>query len=210
MAGVNDLFGGIGANPFGGSGLMDVVLAIFLGITAVGIIVGFFWFILVKRKNWNIKVEFRIPRDVREMEDGRIKGTINKEWGKGYYNYRSGVVYVKRKGKKPVPMKPFDIKRYLSGSSILTVTQVGIDDYRPVLDDSYLEVIDDKTGEEAVLIKIKTDTSGAKSWRNQFERDSKATYNIMSFLQQHGEKLIWGLIILIILIGQAIVITRLQ
>lgn len=209
MAGLTDLFNGIGINPFGG-GFMDVIAAIFIGIVALGIVIGFFWFIFAKRKNWNIQVEFRIPRDMRENEDGSISGTINKEWGKGHYNPNKGVVYVKRKGKKPVPMKPFDIKSYLSGKGILTVIQVGIEDYRPVRDESYLQVVDDQTGEEAALINIKTDISGSKSWRNQFERDSKATYSIMSFLQQHGDKLVFGLIILIVLIGQAIVITRLK
>lgn len=209
MAGLGDIFGSIGIDPTGG-GLLDVGLAILIGATALALVGGFIYFFFVKRKNWNIKVELKIPRDVRENEDGEITGSINKEWGKGYYNPKQGVVMIKRKGKRPVPMKPFDIKRYLSASGILTVIQVGLEDYRPVLDESYLELVDDKTGEEAALIKIKTDISGSKSWRNQFERDAKATYSIMNFLQQHGEKLIWGLIIMIILVGQAIVITRLQ
>lgn len=209
MATFTDLFSNIGINPLGG-GFIDVILALMIGLVALGVVVGIFWWFFAKRKNWNIKVEYKIPRDVREQEDGTISGTINKEWGRGYYNPRQGVVFIKRKGKKPIPMKPFDIKRYLSASGILTVIQVGIEDYRPVLDDSYLELVDDKTGEEAVLTKVKTDISGSKSWRNQFERDSKATYSIMSFLQQHGEKLMWGLIIMIILVGEAIVITRLQ
>jgi len=207
MASLGELFGGIG---FGGSGIINVIGAIVIGLTALGVIVGFIWFFAVKRKNWNIKVNIKIPRDIRQLKDGHIIGTINKERGKGYYNPRQGVVYIKRKGKKPIPMKPFDIKRYLSASSELDVIQVGLEDYRPVLDESYLELVDDVTGEEAVLLKIKTDISGSRSWRNQFERDSKATYSIMSFLQQHGDKLIWGLIIMIILVGQAIVITRLQ
>ena len=209
MATLGDMFGKIGIGG-GNSNLINVGAAIIIGVLALGIIVGIIWFFIFKRKNWNIKVNFKIPRDVRETGNGQITGTINKERGKGYYNPRQGVVYVKRKGKRPVPMKPFDIKRYLSASSELDVIQVGLEDYRPILDESYLELVDDETGEEAALIKIKTDISGSKSWRNQFERDSKATYSIMSFLQQHGEKLIWGLIIMIILVGQAIVITRLR
>lgn len=207
MAALGDLFGGIG---IGGNGLLDIGLAILIGVSALTFVGGIIYFLFIKRKNWNIKVEFKIPRDIRKRHDGSVTGSINKEWGKGYYNPKQGVVFIKRKGKKPVPMKPFDIKRYLSAGGILTVIQVGLEDYRPVLDDSYLELVDDETGEEAALLTIKTDISGSKAWRNQWERDSKATYSIMTFLQQHGEKLIWGLIIMIILVGQAIVITRLQ
>lgn len=209
MAGFGELIGKIGIG--GGNGnLINVGAAILIGVFALAIIGSLIWWFAVKRKNWNIAVNFKIPRDVRELNDGEIVGTINKERGKGYYNSKQGVVYVKRKGKRPVPMKPFDIKRYLSANSELDVIQVGLEDYRPILDESYLQLVDDETGEEAALLKIKTDISGSKSWRNQFERDNKATYSIMSFLQQHGEKLIWGLIIMIILVGQAIVITRLR
>lgn len=210
MAGIGDIFGSIGLGAGSGSNIISIGAAIFIGVVALGIIGALVWFFLVKRKNWNIKVNFKIPRDVREGEDGQITGTINKERGKGYYNPRQGVVYVKRKGKRPVPMKPFDIKRYLSASSELDVIQVGLEDYRPILDESYLQLVDDETGEEAALIKIKTDISGSKSWRNQFERDSKQTYSIMSFLQQHGQMVMWGFVILIIFVGQAIVISRLK
>lgn len=210
MAGLGDILSKIGIGGGGGNNIISIGASIFIGVVALAIIGGVLWFFLVKRKNWNIKVNFKIPRDVREAEDGQITGTINKERGKGYYNSRQGVVYVKRKGKRPVPMKPFDIKRYLSANSELDVIQVGLEDYRPILDESYLELVDDQTGEEAALIKIKTDISGSKSWRNQFERDNKATYSIMSFLQQHGQMIMWGFVILIIFVGQAIVISRLK
>lgn len=209
MADVKGLFSSIGINPFGG-GFTDIILAIFIGIFALAICLAVIYFIFIRRKNWNIKVEFKIPRDIRKKKDGSISGSINKEWGKGYYNSKQGVVYIKRKGKKPVPMKPFDIKRFLSASGILTVIQIGADDFRPVLDDSYLQMADDETGEEAVLLNIKSDISGSKSWRNQWERDAKATYSISSFLAQHGNALAMGLIMMIVLVGQAIVITRLQ
>jgi len=211
MGSLGDLFGSIGLNFAGGGwGMVGTIAAVFIGVFGLIIAIGFVWWIIRKKKNWNIKVEFRLPRDVREDTDGTVIGTITKEWGKGYYDSKKGVVHVKRKGRKPVSMKPFDIKRYLSSSSILTVIQVGIEDYRPVLDESYLEVFDDTTGEEAALIKAHIDTSEGKSWKSSFERDSKSAYSLQKFWQQHGDKIMWGLIILIILVGQAIVITRLD
>lgn len=210
MASVGDLFGSIGIGGGGSGGLMSSVATIFLAVCGIGLALSFLYWIVRRKKHWNLKIEFRIPREVRENDDGSISGSINKEWGKGYYDSKQGVVYVKRPKRKAVPMKPFDIKRFLSGSNILSVIQVGIEDYRPIVDDSYLELVDDETGEEAALINAKIDTSEGRAWKGTFEREAKATYSIMSFLQQHGEKLMWGLIIMIILIGQAIVITRLQ
>jgi len=179
----------------------------FLGICAFGL-----WWFVNKRKNWNIKVEFKIPRNVRKIrqKDGafRIFGTLNKEWGKGFYNAKNGVVMIKRKGKKAVPMKPFDIKRYLSSGNILTVMQIGIEDYRPILDDSYIEVVDDKTGEEGALVRAKIDTSEGKAWRNSWERERKNVYTILSWMREHGQMLAIGLVVFIILVGFAIMWTR--
>lgn len=208
MASLGDLFGGIGLS-FGG-GFISSIASIFIGIISLGVVIFVVYFILKRRKHWNLKIEFKIPRDVKEEKDGSIKGNLTKEWGKGYYDAKRGAVYVKRKGKRPVPMKPFDIKRYLSSTGILTVIQIGVEDYRPVLDESYIEVVEEKTGEEGALLRATVDTSESLSWRRQFEREAKDTYSIMSFLQQHGEKLVYALIIMIILVGQAIVISRLS
>jgi hypothetical protein len=197
----------------GGSGFMDSIIWIILGTIVLGLCgLGLFYFFR-KKKSWNLKIEFKIPRNIREIKkkDGSIlvKGSLNKEWGKGYYNAKEGVVYLKRKGKKPVSMKPFDVKRYLSDNGILTVIQIGIEDYRPVLDDSYIEVVDDKTGEEAALIKAKIDTSEGKSWRNSYERERKNTYTLSNWLREHGQILAFGIMVMMILVGFGILWTRL-
>lgn len=210
MAGITELFGSTG---LGSAGTVQLIVAGIIGLIALLLIGIFFWWLLIKRKKWNIKVEFKIPRNVKEgtNEDGEnvVEGTITKEWGRGFYDASRGVVHIKRKGKRAVPMKPFDIKRYLStGANILTVIQVGIEDYRPILDDSYLEVEDDETGEMGALINAKIDTSESKSWRNMFERDAKATYTFMGWLKEHGQLIGFGFIILMIIVGFAIVIGR--
>ena len=192
----------------GGNNFLNNVLSIFIGIIALCVVIFIVWWFARKKVKWNMKVEFRIPRDVREVE-GEVRGTITKEWGKGYYNAKRGVVLVKRRGKKPVPMKPFDVKKFLSAGNILTVMQVGAEDYKPVFEESYLEAEDDE-GNEGALIQVKIDTSESRSWKNSFEREAKATYSIANFLALHGDKLVWGLVVLIVLIGQAIVITRLR
>lgn len=214
--GIGDMFqGGLNLgmfkNMFGG-GFMASLVYIILG-TVVLACCGFgVWYVTYRKKNWNIKVEFKIPRNIRRVRsrDGsvRIFGSLSKEWGKGFYDGKRGVVFVKRKGKKPVPMKPFDIKRYLSEDGILTVMQVGIEDYRPVLDESYIEVVDDKNGEEAALLRTKIDTSESKSWRNSYERERKNTYTIKNWMQEHGQIVAIGLVVMLVLVGFGILWTR--
>lgn len=215
MASINDLFGSINLGFGSSGGLVDLLLSFTIGIAALLLCGGLVYWIVWKRKNWNIKVEFRLPRDISEVidEEGNfsVKGTIQKEWGKGYYNGKRGVVFIKRKGKKAVEMKPFDVKRFLSGKgSILTVIQVGINDYRPVLEESYLEVEDLNTGDKAALIKAKIDTSESKGWKNVFERESKSTYTVLGWMHEHGQLIGFGFIVLMIIVGFAIVLGRIN
>jgi len=227
MSSFGKLFGAMGG---GGSDLLMIVVYILLGTIGMCLAGLFAWWMIAKRKKWNLDVEFRLPRDINQTEDKdgniRVNGTIIKEWGKGYYNAKKGVVFVKRKGKPAVAMKPFNIKEFLSGKrNILTVIQVGIEDYRPILEQSYLEVMDnepikdekgevklDESGEPmyqtGALIHAKIDTSESRSWKNSFERESKATYTIMGFLSQHGQLFGFGFILISIFVGFAIMYGR--
>lgn len=211
MASIGNLFGSLGYN-FGGGSFMNIVISLIVGMFVLIICGGGLWWWFKKKKKWNIQVEFKIPRNIKGIRnrDGTIRviGTLNKEWGKGFYDPDKGVVFVKRKGKKGVPMKPFDVKRYLSNGNILTVLQTGIEDYRPVLDDSYIEVIDIHTKEEGALIKVLIDTSESKSWKNTFERESKMAYSIKNWVAEHGALVAMGLVLLMNLVGFAIVISR--
>ena len=122
MASIGDMFGKIGIGGSGGGGLIQNMIVMVFGACFVALLgFGLYWFV-AKKKKWNIKVEFKIPRNIRKIKtkegDIRIYGTLNKEWGKGSYNAKRGVVYLKRKGKKAVSMKPFDIKRFLSSGNI--------------------------------------------------------------------------------------------
>lgn len=198
---LGDLFGGMFSNMFGG-GLITLFVYMALGVFGIGAIGGLFAYLVYQRKKWFIKVEFKIPRS-----DGRI---MNAEWGKGSYNARQGVVHVKRKGKKPVPMKPFDVKRYLQGNDLLTVVQIGIEDYRPVLPESFIEMIDDRTGEEAAYLKVKIDTSESKAWRQAFERDAKNAYSIATLFQQYAQYIGFGILFFMIFVGFAILWGRIR
>ena len=94
-----------------------------VGLFALVAVGGLCWW-LWNRKKWNLKVEVKIPRS-----DGRF---VTAEWAKGSFKAKEGHVLIKRKGVGPAAMEPFDIKKYLQGSNILTVVQVGPEDYLPV------------------------------------------------------------------------------
>jgi len=198
--------------PFiGGEGGGSNIIYLLIGF-AVLLICGFaLWWFLKKRKTWNIKVEFKIPRNIKKVrtKEGTIKiiGTLNKEWGKGFYDAKKGSVFIKRKGKKAVAMKPFDVKQYLSTGNILTVVQTGIEDYRPIRDESYIE-LKDIDGGEGALVQAVIDTSESRSWKNTFEREAKMTYSIKNWIAEHGALVAMGLVLLMNLIGFSIVIAR--
>jgi hypothetical protein len=173
---------------FGGGNLATLALYLLLAMGLV-IVFGVIIFYLWKRKKWNLFVEFKIPRS-----DGRF---VDAEWGKGSYNAVRGVVYVKRKGLKKSPMKPFDIKKYIQGKNILTVVQRGVNDYLPVMVDSWIEMQDDETGEEASLLESTTDMSESRAWRIGFERSAKSIYSITSLLDKYAVPISIGLIMVL-------------
>lgn len=200
--------------PSFGSGFFDIAIALLLGGLVLAICGGFVWYVLKKKIKWNLKVEFRLPREIQPVydEEGNIidiRGSIKKEWGKGYYDSKKGVVFLKRPKKQPVAMKPFNIKESLSASNILTVIQIGAEDYRPVIEGSYLN-IEEMNGEPAALVRAKVDTSEAKQWKNSYERERKATYSFSDLMAKYGQYLGWGFILFIQFVGFAIVIQRIQ
>lgn len=196
---IGDLFGSIG---FSGQGITTLIIYMTIGVVVIGGLFLIFYLWYRARKKWFLKVEIKIPRS-----DGKI---IMAEWGKGTYNASKGVVFVKRYKKKPVAMKPFDVKKYLQGADLLTVVQVGIEDYRPVLIESFLEMKDDETGELAGLLTAKIDTSESKSWKSSFERETKNAYSIQTLFQQYAQYIGFGILFFMIFVGFAVLWGRID
>lgn len=198
----SDFLGGI-LGSLGGNSLTGLFFILIIGVFTILICAGILFYFLKKRKSWNIDVEFKIPRSLKQNKDRELDGSTQAEWGKGAYDSRSGVVWLKRKGVKKVPMKPFDVKRFLQGKKILTVVQVGIEDYKPVLPESYI-MMEDENGVEAALVKIRIDTTSSKAWRNTFEREAKSTYSITNWLRENAMYVGIGLILIMNFVGFAI------
>jgi hypothetical protein len=177
-----------------------VVLALIFGLG--------FWYWNAK-KRWNLRVEFKLPRSDGKMTQG--------EWGKGSFNSTRGVVYLKRNKMKKVPMEVFDIKKYLQGTDLLTVIQIGPEDYRPVLNDSWSEVVveyeNPETGEvkrvREAIMNLRVDTGVNKAWKSSWESAAKKAYSITSFFQQFQTPIAVGIVVICVFVGFAIIWTRL-
>lgn len=193
----------------GGDVFQIVILALVIGGAGLGLMVwgGYTYF---TKKRWNLRVEIKLVRS-----DGKL--TIG-EWGKGYFDAGKGAVLIKRKGKgfKPASMKVFDIKKYLQGEDLLTVIQVGPDDYRPVLNDSWtthnVEYENEETGETKVvkesILGIKIDTGMNRAWKSAWEASAKKAYSLTNFFSQFQTPIAIGIVIVCCFVGFAILWTK--
>ena len=194
-----------------GSGAMSVIWYILLGIVVIILlgIIGVIWYF---KKRWNLTVEFKLVRN-----DGRL---IGAEHGKGYYDAKKGVVYVRRptmgKFSKGVAIKIFDIRKYIQGSDIITVLQVGPEDYRPVLNDSWTEYVstsqDEKGNIEEVkeaVINIKVDSGADKAWKSSWDVSAKKAYSIQSMLAQFQTPISIGIVVICCFVGFSILWSKL-
>jgi len=203
-AGAFDVFGGLG-----------IIIYVLLGALMIVVLVGGGIWYYKSKKQWNLNVEFKLPRGIEhlkeeeELDPLEIHGIINAEWGLGSFNAKRGAIFLKRKGMKKIFMKPFDIKKYLQGRNILTVVQIGVEKYLPVLQGSYLNMVDDETGEEAALLNTSMDTTEDKSWSTGFEREANNTYTIINLLKEYLQFFGWGIILAFNFVGFAILYTRL-
>lgn len=194
LGGAKDAASGEGGGLVGGfSGILTTVGTILIAIVVLSLCGYLIYYFAYKKKNWNLVVDVLIPRS-----NG---GFMDREDAKGNYNENRGVCYIKRKGKKAVPMKPFDVKKYVFGKDKLYVIQVSPGEYIPVLPDSFQQLVDDETGEEATVLTLKGDLSKSKAWKNSFEREAKQAYSIVNLLKEYLPYIGFGIVILMNFVG---------
>jgi hypothetical protein len=186
-----------GANFFG---IFSTLKWSVIGIIILSMCAGIIYFLVYKKLKYNLRVEVKIPRS-----DGAL---LTAEWAKGSYNIKRGTVYIKRKRMKPIVMKPFNTRQYLQGEDILTVVQVSPSVYIPVMPKTYLHLIDDKTGKEAAIFKLKADWSSDKVWAVQEERSAKETYTIKNILRDYLPYIGFSMVLLSIFAGFTIIYAK--
>jgi len=195
-------------NMFSGMNLASMAKIGGIVLGAGVIILGVIWYIWNKVQ-WNLRVEFKLTRSGGSF--------IDSEWGKGSFNTRKGVVWLKRPKQKKVYMKPFDVKEYLQGGNILTVEQIGAKEYLPVHPDSFKTVVDEWIDEKGVkhdtevsIMSIRGNTTEDKAWASSFERESESAYSITNFLREHGALIAMGIVLLLNMVGFAILWSKIK
>lgn len=205
----------VGGITGGSSGLVNIIIYSVVGMVVLVILgLAFIWW--YTKKNWNLDVEFKLTRN-----DGRI---TNAEWGTGCYDAKKGVVFVKRptdkfRYKNPwakgIAVKIFDIRRYIQGDRIITMLQVGPEDYRPVLNDSWTSYVYEKQREDGTIVEIKesilnikVDSGLNKAWKSSWDAAAKNAYSIMSFFQTFQTPIAIGIVVICCFVGFAILWTK--
>lgn len=163
---------------------------IVLGLVLVGVL---FW--RHQKKQWYLKVEFKLIRS-----DGKA---VLAEWGKGFYDSKKGILWVKRPKMRKESIKATDMRLYLQGSDVVTVVG-NTGNWKPVIPQSFLEVIDDTTGEVASIMQIRVDMKEDKPWAVQTERMLEDAFSIATFWNSMKDYLGWGLVIFIVIIANAV------
>ena len=182
----------------GGKALV-VTFWVVIAIIVIGVIIGLLvW--SAKRKKWNLKVTVKLPRAGK---------TFITEKAKGHYDIKAGIVDIKRKKLKAVGMKPFDVRKYLSGAkgNELEVIQISPNDYIPVVTTNY-ETVKDSDGNDCSIFEIEADLQKRKTWRIYMERSAKDRFTLIGFLDKHWRSIEIGIIVFIIFLGFAILWMR--
>lgn len=197
---------------------MIVVIIIGLGVGFLLLGVTAWWWFF--KKKWNLKAEIKLTRS-----GGRV---TSAEWGKAYFDAKKGVCFVKRPGKmqRAIPIKMFDIRKYIQGDNIVTFIQVSPEDYRPILNDSWEEYEDDepmkdKDGnlvkdiegnlvyEKAAMMNLRVDPGLNKAWSAAWRQAAKQAYSLKSFFTQFQTPIAIAIVIIAVFVGFAMVWTRL-
>lgn len=188
---------------------LQIVIFVLIFLTIAGVIGFIIIYYLWNKKRWNLQIEIKMVRSNGEFVGG--------EWGKGMYDSKKGFVYIKRpKMRRKYSMKVFDIRRYLQGDNLLTVIQLGPEDFRPILMHSFTKYITEKEEEDGTVsrvreavINIKIDKGDTKAWRQAFESAAKKAYSLQSFFQQYQVPIAIAIVIIAIFVGFAIIWARL-
>jgi hypothetical protein len=184
-------------------GNLVVYLLIGLGaLIALGglIAASVFWY---KKKKWNLNVVFKLPRS-----DGKLVLTEYVKNG-AYWNAEEGCIMLKRKGRKAMGSRPIDPKKWLKGTSDVTVIQVGPEDFVIADEQSYTILTDVDTGKQIGIMDVVADVGKRKVWKNYFERSAKKAFTLRGWAERNQAVIQLVVILFCMFIGFAILWSRL-
>lgn len=176
-------------------GIWGIAIAIILFVILVigGSVIWWQW----QRKKWYLQVLLKMPR-----EGGR---TINSEVAKGFWDARKATLWVKRKGAfgKKFFVQLDDIRKYLHGNETVELMGSGII-WKPILFESYLNIIDSNTGQEANIMTYSMDFTKDKAWAISAERDYTSTFSLSDVFNKLKDYIGWGLVIAIVILAEVV------
>lgn len=172
-------------------------LVAIIGLAIFMLIGGIFGWFQWQKKKWYLTVVLKMPRD-----NGK---TIVAEVAKGYWDSRKATLWVKRHGTfgSKFYTKLDDIRKYLQGSETVELIGSGTD-WKPILFESYLDVIDEQTNQEASVMSYIMNFSTDKAWAIAAERDYVNTFSISDLFNKLKDYIGWGLVIFIVILAEVI------
>ena len=152
-----------------------------------------------KKKEMNIPVTIWIPRS-----DGKITDEINAKGG--YIRSRQSdggtitLFRLKRKGISSADIPP-PSSRFLVGlSRKLYLVQKGVDDFEPVLPDSY-KMVETSSGKRVAVINLKCINQDATAWVEDNRENAKRRFTLHGFWEKYKDFIQITIFIFIVMIA---------
>lgn len=170
------------------AGIAGSVISILVKILGGALILGIFIGIIMwrkQKKKFNIPVTVWIPRS-----DGKITDEINAKGGFFKIPVKDGGTVtsfrLKRKGQQSVDMPP-PTSRFLVGySRKLYLIQKGIDDFEPVLPDSF-RYVDTENNNRVAVTDLKCINQDATAWVEDNRESAKKRFTFQNFWEKYKD-----------------------
>jgi len=161
--------------------LIIKVLAGLLGIVFISAMA----YIQKQRKNYNIPVTIWIPRS-----DGKITDEINAKGGffktKNLHGGHTTSFRLKRKGVASVEIPPPHSKFLVGLRRKLYLIQKGIDDFEPVLPESF-RYVTTPSGKKICVINLNCINQDATAWVEDNRENAKRRFTIHGFWEKYKD-----------------------
>ena len=155
-----------------------------------------------KKKAMNIPITIWIPRS-----DGKITDEVSAVGG--YYRTKQGdggyitTFKLKRKGLAVIEITP-PASRFLVGlSRKLYLIQKGIDDFEPVLPDSF-KIVETANGKKIAVIDLKCINQDATAWVEDVRESSKKRFTLHGFWEKYKDFIQITIFIFIVMLSMFI------
>jgi len=178
MADITGQFIGTAGNIIG------LIIKIIAGILGIGIVAVGMW--MKKKSNmYNIPVTIWIPRS-----DGKITDEVQAKGGFPNIRNKDGgnvtVFRLKRKGKQSIDMPPPASRFFVGLKRKLYLIQKGIDDFEPVLPDSF-RFVETQEGKKVPVTDLKCINQDATAWVEDNRENARKRFTLHNFWEQYKD-----------------------